>query len=164
MEEYRLLPEPFNKYACSNYGNVMNTITRRILKQANHSQGYKVVCLKNYEHKKVAYIHRLIAQLFLEYNQDTPIVDHKNNDKQNNNVYNLRYVTAKQNSYNSRLSRRNKTGVKGVSFYKGRYIAHITHESHRYYLGSFKELELARQARLKASNNLYEQYKNICET
>ncbi len=164
MEEYRILPEPFSKYAVSNYSNVMNILTNRILRQADHSQGYKVVCLKNHEYKKVEYVHRLVGQLFL-YN-DNPhinVIDHINNDKQNNNLYNLRYVSPRQNSYNAKLSRRNKTGYKGITFYNGKYRAQITHNSIKYYLGSYNDLNDARIARQTMSNKLFGEYKNSCE-
>lgn len=43
------------------------------------------------------------------------VVDHIDGDGLNNRKSNLRHVTTSQNAFNARLSKRNKTGVKGIS-------------------------------------------------
>lgn len=54
-------------------------------------------------------------------------LDHKNTIKNDNSFENLREATHTQNMQNTSLSKRNKTGVKGVSFHKasGKYQAEV---------------------------------------
>lgn len=49
---------------------------------------------------KSYFIHRLIATAFIENPGNLPIVDHKNRNRQDNRVENLRWVTPKENNYN----------------------------------------------------------------
>ena len=44
-------------------------------------------------------IHRLVAKAFLPNPDNLPVVDHRDEDKHNNNSWNLRWCTAKQNSH-----------------------------------------------------------------
>lgn len=51
--------------------------------------------------KKKCYIHRLVAELFIEKeNEDYNIVDHINGNRQDNRVENLRWTDAKGNANN----------------------------------------------------------------
>lgn len=60
--------------------------------------------------------HRLI---FLYHHGRLPkLVDHDDNNNLNNRIENLRDATKGQNAYNSKLSKANKSGVKGVFWYK----------------------------------------------
>lgn len=60
--------------------------------------------------------HRIIYFLYNGYSPD--IIDHIDGNKQNNNINNLREATVSSNNYNSKLSKRNNTGVKGLSIIK----------------------------------------------
>jgi hypothetical protein len=44
------------------------------------------------------------------------MVDHRNGDKHDNRIDNLRLATKKQNAHNSRRSSNNTTGLKGLSW------------------------------------------------
>jgi hypothetical protein len=57
-------------------------------------------------------IHRLIMNFPKSH------IDHKDNDGLNNQRSNLRLATSQQNSANSTVSKRNKTGFKGVTYRK----------------------------------------------
>jgi hypothetical protein len=65
-------------------------------------------------------------------------VDHRNGDGLNNLRDNLRPATPVENMQNSRLSRRNKSGYKGVSFHRAtqKWQAAIRVEGRNYGLGS----------------------------
>lgn len=76
-------------------GKVMN-YKSRIMKPAIDKKGYKRVALSK-ENKLSTYkVHRLVAQHFLGNSE--LIVDHIDHDRSNNNLSNLRYVNARENS------------------------------------------------------------------
>lgn len=62
--------------------------------------------------------HRIIFLMFNGYLPE--IVDHIDNNRLNNRIENLRAATMSQNLHNAKLSKSNKSGVKGVSWEKNR--------------------------------------------
>lgn len=66
--------------------------------------------------KKTFSVHRVIYILEKGDISDDFVIDHIDGDPSNNNINNLRAVTRRQNSQNCSLSRRNKSGVIGVSY------------------------------------------------
>jgi HNH endonuclease len=83
--------------------------------------------------------------------KDGFVIDHADQNKLNNKKSNLRYVSKSLNSINSKMNKNNKTGYKGVFFYKrkGKYIAYLTIDKKRINFGYFTNLEDALIARLK---------------
>jgi len=81
-------------------------------------------------------------------------VDHINHDGCDNRIVNLREVTAREQSANTRLSKSNTSGVKGVSFLKdrGKWRASANIDGRKTNLGTFSNLNDAIAAR-KAANN-----------
>jgi len=66
--------------------------------------------------KKVYRAHRVI---WIMVTGDIPSsIDHINHNRSDNRIINLRHVSVKENSKNLSVSKRNKTGVTGVSFNK----------------------------------------------
>ena len=60
------------------------------------------------------------AESFIANPYNKPIVDHINNNKLDNNIRNLRFVTHQENNMNRKLSSKNTSNFKGVSFSKQR--------------------------------------------
>lgn len=85
-------------YAISNLGRVKNLKTGNIIKPDTEEKGYKRLTIKVNGVKKHFAIHRLVAFAFIPNPQNLPQVDHIDNDKSNNRVDNLRWVSNKENA------------------------------------------------------------------
>lgn len=81
-------------YQISNYGNVRNAKTNKILKSGLSSTGYYTVSLKGLSHS----IHRLLAIHFIPNPNNKGDVNHINGIKTDNNLKNLEWVTRSENT------------------------------------------------------------------
>ena len=99
-------------------------------------------------------MHRIIWKI--EHGRDPHYsIDHIDGDKLNNHYSNLRDVSALENSKNAHLRKHNKSGVSGVAFKRGRWMAQIGGTGSKgSYLGCFKTKEEAVQARQAAEQRL----------
>jgi len=93
----------------------------------------------------------------------TVLIDHKNLDKTDDRIENLRLATHSQNSANQRRNSRNTTGFKGVARYnkeytKAKYRAHIRANGKRIFLGLFHTPEEAHEAYAKAAAELHGEF------
>jgi hypothetical protein len=90
-------------------------------------------------------------------------VDHIDGDGLNNRRANLRIVTAAQNNCNIRLTARNRSGVKGVSWCSRdrKWQAHIMVNKKSRGLGRFNTIEEAAAAYAEASADLHGPYGRI---
>ncbi|WJR66977.1 HNH endonuclease [Neorhizobium sp. CSC1952] len=79
-------------------------------------------------------------------------IDHINGDRMDNRPINLREVDTAGNTRNQTLSRANTSGVCGVHYHKqiNRWVAEITVDRKRIFLGSFDDRESAAIVRLAA--------------
>lgn len=89
-------------YQVSNTGKIRNTKTKYILKPVTQSNGYTKVCLTKNKIQKNKTIHRLVAETFIPNTNNLPCINHKDEDKTNNNVNNLEWCTQE---YNTKYSR-----------------------------------------------------------
>ena len=89
-------------------------------------------------------------------------VDHVDRNGLNNRRSNLRLATRSQNLANTKLSRRNSSGVKGVRYDKERnkWRAEISATGIRYFLGRFDTKEEACGARSEAAGRLHGEFRN----
>lgn len=76
---------------------------------------------------------------------DGMLIDHKNCDKTDNRIENLRLATPLQNAQNASLRKDSRTGIKGVRFIEktGRYMARVCNDGKRVFLGTFDTAEAA---------------------
>ena len=94
------------------------------------------------------------------------VVDHINGDTLDNRKSNLRICTVQQNVFNSKIQKRNKTGMKGVRFVeregrKPKYIAYITNSKRKpiqKYIGFFDTFEEAKNAYLAEAKKVHGEF------
>jgi hypothetical protein len=105
--------------------------------------------------------HRL-AWLYV-YGSFPKMIDHINGNRQDNRIENLRECTDSQNQGNSKRSKNNTTGYKGVSLHKGtgKYTAEITYNNKKIYLGLFLTPEEAHDTYCKKASELFEEFCNF---
>ena len=84
-------------YEISNYGRILNTKTGKIKKHRKSKNGYHLISLSDNGIVKAFYVHRLVAESFLDNPDNLPCVNHKDFDKTNNYADNLEYCTQKYN-------------------------------------------------------------------
>lgn len=92
-------------------------------------------------------------------------VDHINGERNDNRWTNLRLASQVQNSANMKPRRTNRLGIKGVRQYDGlnctRYRSIISIGGNVRYLGSFKSLDEAKSAYLKAARHAWGEYARV---
>lgn len=94
-----------DRYLVSNYGNVFSVVSEKILKHRLDSCGYHMIGASIDGKSKNCYIHRMVAETFIDNPQDLKYVNHIDGNKDNNCVSNLEFCT---NSYNNQSSRKKK--------------------------------------------------------
>jgi len=165
MEEIYKTINDFETYSVSFFGNVKNNITGKKLNGSINKNGYKYVSL--YVNKKPTQflIHRLVAIAFIENLNNKMEVDHINNNKLDNRVENLRWVSPSENQWNRQISSNNKTGVKGVFWNEQRqkYQVSIRINNKQINLGRFDTIEEATIVRQNRANEEFGLYINLCE-
>ena len=102
-------------YQVSNTGkvrslNYMKTGRVQVLKLMVDKDDYKKVHLHKKGKSRTYQVHRLVAEAFLENPNNLPCVNHKDENKQNNNVSNLEFCSYEyNNNYGTKLERGAKT-------------------------------------------------------
>lgn len=155
----------YDNYEVSTKGNVRNATTGKILKPGKGSHGYYIVVLYKNSIAKSCTVHKLVAQTFIGNAESKPFVDHIDNDRLNNNVSNLRWVTYSENNQNQSKNIRNTSGVKGISYDKKRnkWDSRINVNGKIKFLGLFLNKDDAVKARQEASKKYYGEFRNKCE-
>lgn len=111
QEEWRLVAGWETMYEVSNFGKVRSIKKKGLIIASFYDKsGYKVVSLKNPQMLKK--VHRLVAIAFVHNPENKPQVNHIDSNRTNNNVNNLDWVTAKENSEHSVKSGRQRQGEK----------------------------------------------------
>ena len=123
-EEWRDIIGYEGLYKVSNKGRVKRLQGKgckqeRILKPSKNGPGYLRARLSK-DGKSINHsIHRLVANAFVDNPQNLPEVNHIDENKENNNVNNLEWVTSKENgnhgTRNERIAKTKNKPVIGIS-------------------------------------------------
>ena len=109
-EEWTDIKDYEGLYQVSNFGRVRSSYTNRILTEVKNTGGYLLVTLCKNNIKSTKLIHRLVAEVFIPNPENKPQVNHIDENKTNNSVDNLEWMTAKENlnhgTHNERMSKK----------------------------------------------------------
>ena len=121
-----------------------------------NGNGYEVIWV---EGKKMQ-VHRAVFLMHHGYLPDS--VDHIDGNKLNNRVENLRDATLSQNQHNSKLRKDNKSGIKGVHWYKQtqKWKVELKVNGKTKHIGCFKELGDAKNAIEEARKQYHGEFAN----
>lgn len=85
------------KYCIFKDGTVYNTVRKAKVKPIKNESGYCYVTISNNKEKKNHYVHRIVADHFIENKDKKPQVNHKNKKRDDNRIENLEWVTNSEN-------------------------------------------------------------------
>lgn len=98
MENWKVIKDR-PKYEVSDHGRVRNRKTGRVLSPDMYKhKGYEFVGLCGENDRKMKFVHRLVAEAFIDNDDPDCIeVNHIDGNKRNNHVDNLEWVTRSEN-------------------------------------------------------------------
>lgn len=95
-DEWKDVPGYEGTYEIHNSGVVMNSRLMRVRSRIG-TLGYEVIALQKNGVKGMYYLHRLLALAFIPNPQGKPQVNHIDENRSNNDLSNLEWVTAREN-------------------------------------------------------------------
>lgn len=146
MEVWKYVPGYEGLYQVSTLGNVRSigrTVKGRFhngkdLKLRYDPDGYRRVMLCKNGKVKGFKVHRLVAMAFIPNPNNYPMINHKDETKDNNNVFNLEWCTAAYNNTYGTVKQRQAEKLRGRPLYHFRgeknfmYGKHICRGDHPY--------------------------------
>ena len=120
-------------------------------------RGYRVVSIHFNGTRQTHPIHTLMGKLFLPNFDGLPTIDHIDQNRTNNSLFNLKWETHRGQNLNQGMFSSNTSGVKGVSYVKGRdsWNASISPSVNKRKRKTFKTKEEAVAQRLAWEEEYY---------
>ena len=100
-EEWRTISR-WPNYEASRSGQIRNKSTGKVRTPVKIKGGYLTIMFYKSGKNYLEYLHRLVAETFLENPTNCLYVNHKNYNKEDNSVQNLEWCTARKNVQHSR--------------------------------------------------------------
>ena len=158
------IPGYNGQYSISRCGQIWSHRWGRFLKtNINDSSGYRGAMLAQdgVPRQKRCDIHRLLAITFLGLDPTSSLqCDHRDRNILNNSLSNLRLATASENQRNASLRKDNRSGIRGVSWFKasGKWQVQIRFGGKQHYLGYFEDINEAAAARKAAEVKYHKEF------
>lgn len=131
--------------------------TRRVRKGAvvgsKHSAGYLSTTLKGHRH----FLH-VLAWFYVYGQWPTKPIDHKNGNRTDNRISNLREASNSQNAANGKAHTDNASGFKGVRKMNSRFSARIFVKGRAVHIGTFDSPQEAAAAYDKAAKTYFGEF------
>lgn len=149
-------------YEISNTGIVRNITNNNIMKQTASARynapdhPYYRTVISN--PRKTIHIHVEMARAFIPNPENKCYVDHIDGNTLNNALSNLRWATAQENTFNAKCYSNNLLNVKGVQKRGCRYRARIRHNGVLISIGTYNNLEEAKQAYINKATELFGEF------
>lgn len=106
-------------YQVSNLGNIKSSYTKKIRKPGNNGTGYYYVNLRKNNKSFNHYVHRLVAEAFLDNPNGYSCVNHKDENPSNNCIDNLEWCSYEyNNNYGNHRKNLSKSGSKAIIQWK----------------------------------------------
>lgn len=86
-------------YIVYDNGDVYNKFNKKL--KPNNVHGYHQLDLRINKKRKQMFVHRLVAECFIENKDNKPCINHINGIKTDNNVENLEWCTHKENQFHA---------------------------------------------------------------
>lgn len=152
-EQFNIISNTKDIYHISTFGRVKSFAGKeaRILKQVVGVRGYCKVSIIIHNKKYLYSVHRLVSETFIPNPKNKPVPNHKDLNKTNNCVWNLEWMTNRQNTEHYYLNINKLSKYVGVCCHKNRWVARINYNGVSINLGSYKAQLEAHEAYLKAS-------------
>lgn len=129
------------------------------IRNLNRKNGYYIVVLNGVKYK----VHRLLYQLYHNVELSNELIDHVDGNQINNDIHNLRIASKSTNGMNRTLQTNNTVGYKGVTKHSQceKYMAQITLNNNRIYIGLYATPELAYDAYCKKAIELFGEFAHL---
>lgn len=145
-----------DRYLINCDGEIYSIKRKKFIIPHLSKNGYMMIGLwNNYVHKEV-YLHRLIADNFINNPNKLECVNHKNHVRHDNRILNLEWCTNQENGRYMKKHKDNKSIYKNVySTMSGKYTARIWFEGKNLYIGLFTTAKEAALAYNKKAKELF---------
>ena len=153
MEVWKDIIDYEGLYQVSTFGNIKSFKWNKtkILK-TSRGKGYNTVILRKDNINKSYRISRLVGIAFIDNPEGKLYIDHIDGNSMNDNIINLRWVSASENNCNRSSS---ALHLRGVEPRCGKFRASITHNRHTISLGTYNTPEEAHNAYREKFIELY---------
>jgi hypothetical protein len=135
--------DEYPDYYISRSGDILSTKCKemRVLTPCLTFKGYYQIKIYNKNGDRCSRkVHRLLAKVFIDNPGGKPIVDHKDGNKKNNSLENLRWCTNQENTQNKVSHKNSSSKYRGISWKEAnkKWQAQINIEGKKHHLGYFK--------------------------